>query len=88
MKYEYCPNWNTWKDISWIFDRVTYMYCECNKCKKAIYELRPINITKKFTKETFHKLDREKRIEKLKTKLCSINDIWLIELEELFRKKL
>lgn len=51
-KYEYCPNGNYWQDISGIFDREIYLFCDCNKCNGQVYKLKPFNVTKKITKET------------------------------------
>ena len=48
MKYEYCPNGNNWTEISGILDNKSYYYCDCNKCNGKVYELRPVDITKKI----------------------------------------
>ena len=57
-KYEYCPNGNYWQDISGIFDKKFYLFCDCNKCKGKIYELRPVDVTKKINKDV---IDRVKK---------------------------
>lgn len=50
-KYEYCPNGNYWEDVSGIFDRKIYLYCDCRGCNGKLYELRPIDVTKKLGEE-------------------------------------
>jgi len=49
LKYEYCPNGNYWSEISGMFDTRIYLYCDCNKCGEKVYELKPIDVTKKVS---------------------------------------
>lgn len=57
-KYEYCPNGNYWQDASGLFDRDITLFCDCPKCGGQFYSLRPINITKRVSKEH---LDRTRK---------------------------
>jgi len=65
-KYEYCPNGNYWEDVSGIFDKRFYLFCDCKKCKGQVYELKPINITKKISKEAIEDFRRDKELEKIR----------------------
>lgn len=56
MKNRYCPNGNYWEDVTSIWDSRIYYFCTCKVCKNAVYELRPINITKKVPKGTMERL--------------------------------
>lgn len=72
-KYEYCPNGSYWEDISGIFDTSLYLFCDCKKCNGSVYELRPINVTKKIRPETITRVRKEKKIEDLRQKITEKN---------------
>lgn len=65
-KYEYCPNGNYWQDISGIFDREIYLFCDCNKCNGQVYKLKPFNVTKKITKETILKARKLNKLDEIR----------------------
>lgn len=72
-KYEYCPNGNYWTDISGIFDKEFYLFCDCNKCNGQVYKLKPFNITKKIKKENIEKFRKWDRLEELRNKITLEN---------------
>jgi len=72
-KYNYCPNGNYWRDVSGIFDDKIYLFCDCKLCGEKLYELRPIDITKKMTKETFIRFRKEKKLEDIKGEINFTN---------------
>ncbi len=83
-KYEFCPNGNYWKDVSGIFDTKIYLYCDCRHCVKKLYELRPIDITKKTTKESFERITKESKLEDVKRKINFTN---MDKIDELLKTK-
>lgn len=72
-KYEYCPNGNYWKDVSGIFDDKVYFYCDCKHCVKKMYELRPTDITKKVSEETFKRVENEGKLQDIKREINFTN---------------
>ena len=72
-KYEYCPNGNYWQDISGIFDDKLYLFCDCNKCSGKVYELRPIDITKKIKKDVIDRRRKMNKLEELRQKITLKN---------------
>lgn len=54
-KYEFCPNGNYWQEVSGIFDKQIYLFCDCNKCEGQVYVLKPFNVTKKIDKDSIKK---------------------------------
>lgn len=69
-KYKYCPNGNYWQEVSGIFDKKIYLFCDCNKCKGQVYELKPFNVTKKVKKES---IERFRKLQQLEEVRGSIN---------------
>lgn len=72
-KYEYCPNGNYWSDISGIFDDKLYLFCDCNLCKGKIYELRPIDVTKKISKENIERARKMNELDDLRSDITLKN---------------
>jgi hypothetical protein len=72
-KYEFCPNGNYWQDVSGIFDRKIYLFCDCNKCKGQVYELKPFNITKKITNDKIDKFRKWNKLDEIKSKITLDN---------------
>lgn len=70
-KYEYCPNGNYWQEISGIFDKQIYLFCDCNKCKGQVYVLKPFNITKKVTNKDI--INRARKMSRLYDVRLEIN---------------
>lgn len=68
-KYRHCPNGNYWVDVSSIFDKACYIFCDCNKCKGQIYELRPVNVTKRISKESIEKFRNNIKLEKIRSNI-------------------
>lgn len=84
MKYEYCPNWNHWIDVSWWMDTKEYLFCDCNKCKWQVYELRPINVTKKIPLDKISGFYRRIKCDEIKRKINTKN---MLDIEGLLDKK-
>ena len=84
VKYEYCPNGNYWQEISGIFDKKIYLFCDCNKCKGKVYELRPIDITKKVKKETIDRARKFNRLDEIRDKINFEN---MGEVEKIITKQ-
>jgi len=76
-RYEYCPNGNYWQDATYIFDKKVYLFCACDKCKGKVYELRPVDITKKTSKSFIEKCRKMNELEKTRSNinLDNINDV-------------
>jgi len=72
-KYQYCPNGNYWEEVSGIFDTRVYLFCNCNKCNGQIYELKPINVTKKIDKKQIEKFKKRIKLEEIKFKITIDN---------------
>jgi len=72
-KYEYCPNGNYWTDISGIFDKELYLFCDCNKCNGQVYKLKPFNITKKIKKEQIDRFRKLDKLEEIRNKITLEN---------------
>ena len=68
-KYEYCPNGNYWEDISGIFDKQIYLFCDCDKCKGQVYVLKPFNVTKKISKDTIKRARALSKLEDVRYKV-------------------
>lgn len=81
-KYEYCPNGNYWQEISGIFDKSIYLFCDCNKCKGQVYILKPFNITKKVDKDVITRARNLNKLEDLRFKITLEN---LNEVEKLLQ---
>jgi hypothetical protein len=72
-KYEYCPNGNYWSEISGIFDKEIYLFCDCNKCNGKVYKLKPFDITKKVPKASIDKWRKFEQLESLREKVTLEN---------------
>lgn len=72
-KYEYCLNGNYWQDISSIFDKYIYLFCDCNKCKGQVYIFKPFNITKKIKKEVIEGARNQNKLEEIRDKIDTEN---------------
>jgi hypothetical protein len=68
-KYEYCPNGNYWEEISGVFDREIYLFCDCDKCKGQVYRLKPFNVTKKVGKEVIERARKFSKLDKIRYKI-------------------
>lgn len=72
-KYEYCPNGNYWEEVSGIFDKEIYLFCDCNKCKGQVYKLKPFNVTKKIKKESIDNFRKLKKLDEIRYKINTKN---------------
>jgi len=72
-KYEYCPNGNYWEEISGIFDKEIYLFCDCDKCKGQVYKLKPFNVTKKISKESIVKFRELKELDDIRYSINTEN---------------
>lgn len=88
MKYKYCPNGNYWKDASGVFDQRTYLYCNCKGCGEKIYELRPIDVTNKLSKEAIQSARDNIRHKEVRDSVTYANmeDVAKITLDEIKNK--
>jgi hypothetical protein len=73
LKYEYCPNGNYWQEISGIFDKSIYLFCDCPKCKGQVYMLKPFNMTKKVDKEIIARARKQNKLDNIKNKITMDN---------------
>lgn len=84
-KYEYCPNGNYWQEISGIFDKQIYLFCDCNKCKGQVYVLKPFNITKKvINKDVINRARKMNRLDDVRLEITTDN---MEEVMRLIEKK-
>lgn len=82
-KYEYCPNGNYWQEISGIFDKQIYLFCDCNKCKGQVYVLKPFNITKKVTnKDIINRARKMNRLDDVRLEITTDNMEEVMDLIE------
>lgn len=72
-KYEFCPNGNYWEEVSGIFDKQIYLFCDCNKCNGQVYALKPFNVTKKISAEQIKRFRERKKLEELRYKITTEN---------------
>jgi hypothetical protein len=72
-KYEYCPNGNYWQEVSGIFDKEIYLFCDCNKCKGQVYKLKSFNVTKKIPKEQIEKFRKWNKLDEVKSDITIEN---------------
>ena len=72
-KYEYCPNGNYWKDVSGVFDDKIYLYCGCKHCGGKMYQLRPVDVTKKIPKETIGRIKKQEKLADIKREINFTN---------------
>lgn len=72
-KYTYCPNGNYWQDISGVFDKRLYLFCDCTKCKGKVYELRPIEVTAKVGKEVVEDARKRNEVDQQRSKITFKN---------------
>lgn len=72
-KYEYCPNGNYWEEVSGIFDKEIYLFCDCNKCNGQVYKLKPFNVTKKISKESIERFRKLKQLDDTRYKINTDN---------------
>lgn len=79
-KYEFCPNGNYWQDISGIFSKKFYLFCDCKKCQGVVYELKPVNITKKINKDVINRIRNENKLEEIKDKITEKNMYEVLKL--------
>ena len=84
-KYEYCPNGNYWQEISGIFDKQIYLFCDCNKCKGQVYVLKPFNITKKVANEDI--INRARKMNRLDDVRLEITTENMEEVMDLIENK-
>ena len=82
-KYEYCPNGNYWQEVSGIFDKQIYLFCDCNKCEGQVYVLKPFNVTKKINKEQITKFRKWNKLEEVQAKVTVEN---MFEVEKIIKK--
>ncbi len=68
-KYDYCPNGNYRKEISWVFDKRIFLFCDCKVCNNKVYELRPVDITSKVSQEQLEEFVKRKRCEIVRKKV-------------------
>jgi len=73
MQNEYCPNGNYWEDVTGIFDKRIYMFCDCDICKGKLYELRPTDVTNKVTKEMIKEFRNIIKLKKTKRQINTDN---------------
>ena len=65
-KYEFCPNGNYWQEVSGIFDREIFLFCDCNKCNGQVYRLKPFNVTKKLKKEQIERFRKFNKVDEIR----------------------
>lgn len=81
--YEYCPNGNYWQEISGIFDKQIYLFCDCNKCKGQVYVLKPFNITKKVAnKDIINRARKMNRLDDVRLEITTENMEEVMDLIE------
>jgi hypothetical protein len=74
-KYEYCPNGNYWQDISGIFDREIFLFCDCDKCGGQVYVLRArkFKLDDSRLKEVVADLRERDRLEEVRQMITPTN---------------
>lgn len=72
-KYEYCPNGNYWQEVSGIFDREIYLFCDCKGCKGQIYKLKPFNVTKEIKKESIDHFRELNKLDEIRSQISIKN---------------
>ena len=72
-KYEYCPNGNYWQEVSGIFDKEIYLFCDCNKCGGQVYRLKPFNVTKKIRKEQIERFKKLNKVDEIRNNITLKN---------------
>lgn len=74
-KYEYCPNGNYWQDISGIFDREIFLFCDCKKCAGQVYALRArkVKLDEARQKELVDNLRDSNRLEDIRNMITTSN---------------
>ena len=72
-KYEYCPNGNYWSEVSGIFDKQIYLFCECDKCSGQVYVLKPFNVTKKINKDAIKRFKENLKLEEVRSEVTREN---------------
>lgn len=72
-KYEYCPNGNYWEEVSGIFDKEIFLFCDCDKCKGQVYKLKPFNVTKNIKKEVIERFRKLKQLEEIRYEINTEN---------------
>ena len=74
-KYEYCPNGNYWQDISGIFDREIFLFCDCKKCAGQVYVLRArkFKLDETRQKELVENLRNSNRLEDIRNMITTSN---------------
>lgn len=74
-KYEYCPNGNYWQEISGLFDKEIYLFCDCPKCAGQVYVLRArkTTIDKDRLKEVVEDTRNWNRLEEIRNKVTIEN---------------
>lgn len=73
MKYEFCPNGNYWEDVSGIFDKETYLYCDCNKCNGKMYKLCVRDVTKKIDAKVIERVKADKTLKEIRLRITKEN---------------
>ena len=71
--YEFCPNGNYWQDVSGIFDKRLYLFCDCNKCNGQVYELTPVNITRKISKMSIERMRKDTLLDDIRFEINKEN---------------
>lgn len=74
-KYEYCPNGNYWQEISGIFDREVFLFCDCDGCGGQVYVLRArkYKLGDDKQKELVEDLRKRNRLEKVRSMVTTSN---------------
>lgn len=74
-KYQYCPNGNYWQDVSSIFDREVFLFCDCNKCDGQVYVLRARKFKLDGTrlKELTDDLRARNRLDDIRQRVNTVN---------------
>ena len=58
MANKYCPNGNYWENITDFYSERELFFCDCDRCKGEVYELRPVKITKKVRQTVIDKIKK------------------------------
>lgn len=80
--YQYCPNGNYWEEVSGVFDKEIYLFCDCNKCNGQVYQLKPFNVTKKVNEESIKGFRKRKQLQDIRD---SINTKNMDKVKELLK---
>ncbi len=73
FKYEFCPNGFYRKEISWRQDKRVFFFCDCKVCQDKVYELRPVDISKKVSTEMMNRFKIRKKCEDVRNEITYEN---------------